>query len=331
MSVNANYEVVWRPLPGSQALAFDTRCDHTLYHGTRGPGKTTVQIMRFLSRVGIGYGQYWRGIIFDLEFDHLGGLVAESKKWFYKFNDGAKFLESPAQYKWVWPTGEELLLRHVKKMSDYDGFHGWEIPFIGWNELTKHASSVLYDKFMSINMSTCDPQIHTPRDEHGRYLTRDGKPLPPIPLEVFSTANPNGPGHNWVKKRFITAAPTGKVVKTAVEIFNPQTQQNDTYVRTQVAILGSYRENRYLPASYIAELEEIKDENLRKAWLYADWDVTAGGAIDDLWKSSVHIVPRFVVPPSWRIDRSYDDGSSHPFAVGWWAEADGTDARIVTS
>ena len=57
--------------------------------------------------------------------------------------------------------------------------------------------------------------------------------------------------------------------------------------------------------------------------------MTAGGAIDDLWASHVHVVPRFVVPPSWRLDRSYDDGSSHPFSVGWWAESDGTEALIV--
>ena len=328
---HANYEVVWRPLPGSQAIAFDTRCDHTLYHGTRGPGKTATQLMRFKSRVGVGYGQFWRGIIFDLEFDHLGGLVAESKKWFPRFDDGAKFLESPSQYKWVWPTGEELLFRHVKKIADYEGFHGWEIPFIGWNELCKHASGDLYDKFMSINRSTFDPIQDTPRDKEGNYLTSDKKPLPPIPLEVFSTANPSGPGHNWVKRRFINAAPTGRVVRTKVELFNPQTQQNETHTRTQVAILGSYRENKFLPPGYIAELESIKDPNLRKAWLDGDWDVTAGGAIDDLWRSRVHVVPRFVVPHSWRIDRSFDDGSSHPFAVVWWAEADGTEATIVLS
>lgn len=327
-------EVVWRPLPGSQSIAMDSRCDHTLYEGARGPGKTVTQLMRFFRNVGKGYGQFWRGVIFDLEFDHLAGLVAESKKWFGKFDDKAKFLESASQYKWVWPTGEELLFRHVKKLSDYEGFHGHEYPFIGWNELTKHASGDLYDKFMSVNRSSFDPILNTPheKDRMGnivRYLTQDGKPLPPIPLEVFSTTNPNGPGHNWVKRRFITVTERGKVVRTEVEIFNPQTQANDKVVKTQIAIFGSYRENKYLPAGYVAELESIKDPNLRKAWLYGDWDVTAGGAVDDLWQSHIHVVPRFVIPPTWRLNRSYDDGSTHPFSVGWWAEADGTEATIV--
>ncbi len=324
-------DVVWRPLPGSQCIAIDSRCDHTLYEGARGPGKTLTQLMRFLRHVGKGYGQFWRGVIFDLEFDNLGGLVAESKKWFGRFDDNAKFYESTSAYKWVWPTGEELLFRHVKKISDYEGFHGHEFPYIGWNELTKHATDKLYNKFMSVNRSSFDPIKDTPKDKKGNYLTSDGKPLPPIPLEVFSTTNPSGPGHNWVKRRFISCCPRGQVVKTEVEIFNPQTQQNEIVTRTQVAIFGSYRENKYLPPGYIAELESIKDPNLRKAWLYGDWDITAGGAIDDLWKSHIHVVPRFVVPLGWRIDRSFDNGSSHPFSVGWWAEADGTEALIILS
>ncbi len=328
-SAEATIDVIWEPLPGSQTLALIAPCHHILYHGARGPGKTLTQLMRFRSRVGIGYGKYWRGVIFDREFDNLAGLVAESKKWFTKFDDGAKFLESPSQYKWIWPTGEELLFRHVKKPEDYEGFHGHEYPFVGWNELTKYPSPVLYDKFMSVNRSSFDPERDTPKDENGNYLTEDGKSLPPIPLEVFSTTNPSGAGHGWVKERFIDAATPGSVVRTEVEVFNPQKQANDVVVKTQVALFGSYRENKYLPPEYVAELESITDENLRRAWLYGDWDVTFGGAFDDLWNSRVHILPRFVIPKSWRIDRSFDWGSSTPFSVGWWAEADGTEATII--
>jgi hypothetical protein len=324
------FDVVWTPLPGtSQELAIDSRCHHTLYEGARGPGKTLTQLMRFRRRVGIGYGQFWRGIIFDLEFDNLSGLVAESNKWFKKFGDGAEWLSSASLYKWVWPTGEELLFRHVKKIEDYDGFHGWEIPFIGWNELTKHPTDALYKKFMSINRCTFDPVRDTPKDKHGRYLTPNGEPLPSVPLEVFSTTNPDGPGHNWVKRRFIDAAPRGTVVRTEVEVFNPQTQANDKVTKTQVAIFGSYRENKYLPPEYVAELESITDENLRKAWLYGDWDIVAGDAFGDLWDRNFHVVPRFVIPDTWALDRSFDWGSTHPFSVGWWAEANGEEATVI--
>src|SRR4051812_10050060 len=102
-----SHQPMWRPLPGSQKLALDSRCHHTLYDGCRGPGKSVTQLMKFYRRVGLGYGQYWRGIIFDLEFDHLSGLVTESKKWFT--HPSAKFHASTSAYKWVWASGEELL------------------------------------------------------------------------------------------------------------------------------------------------------------------------------------------------------------------------------
>lgn len=336
-------EVVWEPIPGSsQELAIDTRCHHTLYHGTRGPGKTITQLMRFRRRVGLGYGSFWRGVIFDCEYKNLSDLVAQSKRFFLAFGDGAKFLESASEYKWVWPTGEELLFRHVKKLSDYNNFHGHEYPFIGWNELTKHATSELYDKLMSTNRSSFTPERDTPKaiGPNGKFAKRpngtfiydtpDGLPLPHIPLEVFSTTNPSGPGHNWVKRRFINVAPNGHVVRTKVKVFDPKSQQDVEVIKTQVAIFGSYRENIYLSAEYIAELDMLtaSNDNLRQAWLFGNWDVTAGGALDDLWKVAVHVLPRFTVPAAWKIDRALDWGSSHPFSVGWFAEANGEEATL---
>lgn len=324
------FEVIWQPIPNSsQELAIDSRCDHTLYEGARGPGKTITQLMRFARNVGKGYGAYWKGVIFDREFDNLSGLVTESKKWFKKvFGDDCEFMASAQSYKWVWKTGEELLFRHVKKPADYDGFHGHEYPFIGWNELTKYPTSALYDKFMSVNRCTFDPVRDTPKDERGNYLTEDGLPLPPIKLQVFSTTNPNGPGHNWVKKRFIDIAPRGSVVRVNVEVFDPQTQENAIVTRTQVAIFGSYRENIYLSKEYVAELESITDPNLRRAWLFGDWDIVTGGAFDDVWDRRKHVLPRFVVPEGWKVDRAFDWGSTHPFSVGWWAESNGEEALI---
>lgn len=297
-------------------------CAEILYEGTRGPGKTDAQVMFYRKFVGRGYGAFWKGVIFDREYKNLDDLIGKSQRWFPKFRDGAKFLASKSDYRWVWPTGEELLFRQAKKLSDYWNYHGQEFPFIGWNELTKYPTSELYEAMMSCNRSSFVPALNRVFNAEGTSVE-----LPPIPLVVLSTTNPYGAGHNWVKHKFIDVANPGVVVKRTSEVFNPQTQQREEVTKTQVRIFGSYKENTYLSPEYILELESIRDENKRRAWLWGDWDIVAGGALDDLWGPHV-ILPRFKVPKQWYIDRSFDWGSSHPFSVGWWATANGEEVTL---
>lgn len=339
LSINS----VWTPLKGtSQEAAFYSNCDHTLYTGTRGPGKTDTQLMKFRKNVGQGYGPAWRGIILDREYKNLDDLILKSKRWFPMFDDGARFLSSTSQLKWVWPTGEELLFRSAEKTDDYWAYHGHEYPFIGWNELTKYPNLDLYDMFMSTNRTSFVPEdnpVYIDRElyrDYGVFIVvsprhRNAEPrlLPELKLEVFSTTNPYGPGHNAVRRRFIDPAPYGKVVKTEVKVIDPRTQSERVITKRQVALFGSYIENKYLTAEYIATLHQEKDENRKKAWLSGSWDIVAGGAFDDVWNKNVHVIPRFVIPKSWLLDRCYDDGSSHPFYVGWFAESDGTEADVL--
>lgn len=335
---------VWRPLKGSQTLALGFPGNVILFHGTRGPGKTDAQLFRFRRKVGLGYGRHWRGIIFDREYKNLDDLVSKSMRWFPNIGrpaDRPRFLSSKSDYRWVWPTGEELLFRAVKRPTDYWAYHGQEFPFIGWNELTKYPTDELYEMMMSCNRSSFRPQDH-PFTIDGDIFNATGRvvrvgekerravlyQLAEMPLEVFATCNPHGPGHNWVKKRFINAAPRGTVLRKVINVFNPRTQQREDVVKTQVHLFGSYRENIYLSPEYVAELESIQDKNKRKAWLGGSWDIVAGGMFDDVWDSDYHIIAPFAIPHNWKLDRSFDWGSSAPFSVGWWAESDGSDVQM---
>ena len=305
-------KVIWTPLPGSQSLAMRWRSGHILLHGPRGSGKTDVQLMLFRRWVGQGFGEHWRGIIFGRHYKDLDDIVAKSQRWFSRFGDGAKFKASVGDYRWVWPTGEELLFRQLAKPGDYAGYHGHEYPFIGHNELTQYATCEPYDLMMSTNRSG--------------YVPTAGQPE--IPLMVVSTTNPWGPGHTWVKSRFIHAGKPGEIVRATARVFNPRTQQEEDVVRTQTHLFGHWRENRYLSPQYIAELQAISDPNRRKAWYDGIWDIVGGTAFDGVWGQHV-IVPRFKIPVGWRVDRALDWGSSHPFSIGWWAEANGEAAKLT--
>jgi hypothetical protein len=324
----AGPKVVWTPLPGSQQLALSCPCNHILMEGTRGPGKTDAQLMKFRRYVGLGYGPFWRGVIFDREYKNLDDLISKSRRWFPEFDDGCKFVSGGSALKWVWPTGEELLFRVAKETRDYWKYHGQEFPFIGWNELTKYPTRDLYDMMMSCNRSSFLPSLHPLYEQNPDTGEVEEHFLPEMPLIVFSTTNPFGAGHHWVKQQFIDAAPPGVVVKKVTNVFNPRTKKREDIVKTQVRIFCSYKENKFLSPEAIAELENMRDPNRRRAWLWGDWDISAGGALGDLFNADIHIAPRFPVPKGWRIDRSLDWGSARPTSVGWWAEANGEEVKV---
>ncbi len=338
----SSQEVGWEPLPGSQALALSCECDEILFHGTRGPGKTECQLAAFAKNVGKGYGKHWKGVIFDRGYQNLSDLIAKSLVIFPKIFPGAKWHASTADYRWVFPTGEVLFFRHIRRAQDYRKYHGHEYPYIGFNELTSYPTSELYDSMKSCNRSGFSPLIHSPdlTAEDLRIVEECdllGEPypeevaasiLPNIPLVMFSTTNPLGPGHSWVKRKWIDKAAPGVPIRSTRLVFNPRTKQKENITTTIVHIFGSYKENKYLDAKYVAFLDSIKDPNKRRAWLGGDWSITSGGALDDLWNASVHIKPRFVVPKAWRVTRSFDWGSTSPFSVGFWAIANGEEVIL---
>jgi hypothetical protein len=285
----------WIAHPGSQQLFLASPVFETLYEGTRGPGKTDALLMDFAQHVGVGYGDYWRGVLFRQTYKQLSDVIAKSKRWYKRLFPGAVF--NASTYTWHFPDGEELLLRHMKVAADYDNYHGHEYPWIGWEELTNWPTSECYDLMKSCSRSS----------------------LPGMPRKYRATCNPFGVGHNWVKAYFIDPAPRGRVIRVGKE-------------PPRVAIHGNLLENRALMQAdpeYREKLSAIKSAPKRRAWLFGDWDITSGGMFDEVWDSDTHLIAPFDVPQHWRIDRSFDYGSSHPFSVGWWAESDGTYVKLA--
>jgi len=291
--------VVWRPHPGSQALFLTCPVFECLYRGTRGPGKTDALLMDFARDVGRGYGAAWLGILFRQSYQQLEDVVRKSNKWFRQIFPGATW--NKAEYRWSWPAGETLLFRYMDNPEDYWNYHGWEVPWIGWEELTNWPDLECYHRMKACCRSS----------------------MPGVPKRVRATANPWGVGHNAVKAYFIDPAPPGVVVESS-----------ETGLR-RVNLRGHWSENRALLSAQPDYPEFIKasatSNAQREAWLSDDWDVIAGGMFDDVWDRPLHLIKPWLnedgtlaIPKSWRIDRSYDWGSSKPFSVGWWAEPDGT-------
>lgn len=294
--MSKNPEIIWQPQPGSQEIFLSCPIFECLYEGTRGPGKTDALLMDFVQHVGQGYGPAWRGLLFRREYKELADVVTKSKKWFKQIFPKSRFLESKSDYKWIFPDGEELLFRTAKSPDDYWNYHGHEYPWIAWEELTNWADSKLYLDMMSVCRSS----------------------TPGMPRKYRSTANPYGVGHNWVKARFIDPVPPGHIIA-------------DDEGRKRVRLHGTIFENKILldaDPGYLLNLQSLTDKNKKRAWLYGDWDIIAGGMFDDVFQRDLHVIKPFQIPSSWYFDRSFDWGSSHPFSVGWWAESDGSQITL---
>ena len=290
-------DIVWAPLKGSQTLFLMSIAFETLFEGTRGPGKTEGLLMDYLQHVGTGLGQDWIGVLFRRTVPELFDVITKSKKWFPQIFPKAKF--NKIEKTWTFPDGEKLLFRHLRVEDDYWLYHGHGYPWIGFEELTNWPDDGPYRKMMS--------------------CSRSGNPL--VPIKFRATCNPYGIGHGWVKKRFRLPYSRGLMIKDSID-------SEGELEPPRIAIHGNIKENTILLKSnpnYIANLRaSARNQAELKAWLEGDWDIVAGGMFSDVFDSLFNVVTPFKIPRSWKINRSFDWGSSRPFSVGWWAESDGT-------
>ena len=294
--------VIWKPQAGSQeAFLASTPIFEVLFQGSRGGGKTDCLLMSFGMHVGQGFGAGWKGILFRQTYKQLTDVITKTKKWFPQIWPQAKF--NGTEHKWVWPTGEELLLRQFRKDDDYWNYHGHEYPWIGWEELCNWATDTGYKRMFSCCRSS----------------------TPGMPRMIRATTNPYGPGHNWVKMRYMPDTMNMKVRRGL-------TDERGLTEPPRLSIFSKLEENKILlkeDPDYINKIAaSARNEAERKAWLEGSWDIVSGGMFADVWDPKYNIVRPFNIPDRWSIDRSFDWGSSKPFSVGWWAVSNGEDVKV---
>lgn len=293
-------EAGWAPQPGSQLAFLTCPYEEVLLEGNRGGGKTDVLLMDFAQHVGKGFGPDWRGILFRQTYPQLSEVIQKSKRWFPIMFPEATYNEGKST--WTWPSGESLRFAYMLKPADYWNYHGHSYPWIAWEELTMWSSPDLYLKMFACWRS----------------------PIKAMPRKIRGTTNPYGVGHNWVKERFRLPVRPGKMMGPKIVYGDKKSQ-----IR-RIAVHSSLLENKILlhaDPSYIDKIAEAaRNPSELAAWLEGDWNIVAGGMFDDVWAPETHIIDPFKIPENWRLDRSFDWGSSSPYSVGFWAESDGTEA-----
>lgn len=291
-----------------QTQAFLSPATEILYGGAAGGGKSHLMraVAILLCTEISGLQVYlFRRLSDDLYKNHMegaGGFLAVLAPWFeakrVKYNGSKNYLE-------FW-NGSKIWLSHCQHEKDMMKYQGPEIHVLLIDELT-HFSEKIY-RFLRGRCRLGGLEIPE------KYKNK-------LPL-ILAGSNPGGVGHNWVKRMFVDNADAMECVRMSkaegglVRQFIPALlEDNPTLLEND--------------PDYEDRLEGLGDETLVKAMRAGDWNIVSGGALDDVWSDQLKL-PRFKIPKSWRVDRSFDWGSTHPFSVGWWAEADGTEVELDT-
>jgi hypothetical protein len=287
--------VIWEAQRGPQTSLIACPVFEVFYGGARGGGKTDGMLGEWLSHQDL-YAQNASGLMVRRTIRDLEDTIKRSKQLYLPL--GAKFNETDKV--WKFPNQAEIKFRYLDNDADADHYQGHSYTRVYVEEIGQFPSPVPVMKLMA-----------TLRSGVG------------VPCGFRATGNPGGPGHQWVKARYITPDPGGwSVLKT--EFKNPFTGSSIT--RDRVFIPAKLKDNTYLGDEYVANLQLSGSAGLVRAWLEGDWAVVDGAYFPE-WNTFRHVIQPFEIPSTWLRFRSGDWGTAHPFSVGWWAVA-GDDTSI---
>ncbi len=271
--------VIWAAQPGPQTALIACPVFEIFFGGARGGGKTDGVLGDFLEH-GDAYGKDAIGLMLRRTRTELIETIERSRAiytplgWVYHEQDKM----------WRAPNGARLRFAYLERDADAEGYQGHSYTKLYIEEIGNFPSERPILKLMA-----------TLRSGAG------------VPVGFRATGNPGGPGHQWVKQRYIDPAPLGWRV-----ILDPLTGLQRVYIPSRVS------DNHYLDADYIQRLRASGSVELVKAWLEGDWSVIEG-AFFDCWSNEKHVIRPFAIPEDWLRFRSMDWGSAKPFSVGWWA------------
>ncbi len=268
--------VSWEPQKGPQTAFVTSRVFEVVYGGARGGGKTDAALGDF-ARHAQTYAAAARGLLVRRTRTALEPTIERAKEIFGP--DGAVWHDQKSRFSW--PSGAVLYFRHLDRDADAELYQGHSYSRVYVEELTQFASPAPVNKLKA-----------TLRSPEG------------VPCGFRATCNPGGPGHNWVKARYIDPGPYELITEDGL---------------TRIFIPARLADNPRLlvnDPAYVARLKQSGSAELVRAWLEGDWSVIEGSFFDK-W-SARNIIPPFRIPQFWSRMRSFDWGYAAPFSVGWW-------------
>jgi hypothetical protein len=282
-----------------QALFHASPAAEILYGGAAGGGKSYAMVWDALFRCLMfprTHAYLFRKTYMELEQTLIQTACQIIPKSLGKYRG--------AQHRFDLVNGSALHFCHCQnEEKDVIKYQGAEIQWLYFDELT-HFQESTYNYLKS--------------------RLRANKALGVTPM-VHAASNPGGPGHAWVKARFVDRGEYGKI--HVDEWYSNALKRT---VKTTVQYIPALAtDNPHIQDNYIAELEK-KPEALRNALLYGSWDAFEGQVFTE-WADKpehyfdrrwTHVIEPFEIPEWWPRFISLDHGYTHPWSLGCWAVGD---------
>lgn len=214
-----------------------------LYGGAGGGGKSVALLAAALQYVDVpGY----KAILFRRYYHQLSapdGLLALSRRW---LDDTPAHWDGQAK-TWRFPSGATLEFGYLDHLGDELVYKGTGRQFWGFDELT----DIREEQYTFLQ---------------GWLRKPTSGELAKVPLRVWAASNPGGPGHEWVRSRFVKPETRHRNSVTGEPVFFIPARLSDNPHNDE----DSYRVS-------LANMSQIARKQIEEG----DWDVRAEGAMFD--------------------------------------------------
>lgn len=280
--------VLFKPNPGPQEEFLAAPETDVLFGGAAGGGKSYAFL---IDPLRFAHKRAHRALLLRKSMPELRELIDKSRELYPQAFPGAKFKE--VEKTWLFPSGAKLEFGFLEKDADVYRYQGQAYSWIGFDEIT-HLTTEFPWQYLGSRLRTIDPEITC-------YMR--------------ATTNPGGPGHSWVKKRYIDPAPENQSFRGKDGI-------------TRKFIPAKLTDNPYLYADgrYEQMLKGL-DEVSRRRLLDGDWNINEGIAFSEFSRAR-HVIDPFDIPSHWYRFKGVDYGYAAPSAVVWCA-VDPEDKTII--
>jgi len=275
-------------------------CFDLFLGGGRGGGKDyaiALLILRHVAQYGarariLYLRQSYKGVAdFELVCRELFSLV---------YGSDARY--NAADHVWRFPGGAYAEFGQLESAADYSKYQGRSFTLLVVSEAGQYAMPDLLDMMRS--------NLRGPKD---------------IPLRMIIAANPGGPGHHWIARRYVFRA----------KPWTPFIEQKSK--REWVHAPSTFLDNPFIDqAAYRAQLDSAcpSDPELLRAWLEGDWTVARGAYFAACLEESRNAVGPFTAVPrsttrgileKWPTYLAHDFGSAAPSVTFIFARSPGAE------